>query len=136
MINIVISKYYKSIANTLEESIKEALQKNNLNYRITEVPGVWEIPYEINRLSALSGDRTEFIAVGIVVKGETDHYEYLSSSVVNGLIDITIHKNVYIANCILNLTDIKQADTRAKTKGVEAVNSLIKIQTNKKKFPS
>ena len=136
MINIVISKYYKSIANTLEESIKEALQKNNLNYRITEVPGVWEIPYEINRLSALSEDGTEFIAVGVVVKGETDHYEYLSSSVANALIDITIHKNVYIANCILNLTDIKQADTRAKTKGVEAVNALIKIQTNKKKFPN
>jgi len=136
MINIVISKYYKSIANTLEESIKEALQKNNLNYRITEVPGVWEIPYEINRLSALSEDGTEFIAVGVVVKGETDHYEYLSSSVANALIDITIHKNVYIANCILNLIDIKQADTRAKTKGVEAVNALIKIQTNKKKFPN
>jgi len=131
MVDIVISKYYESISNILEKSIKEELIKHHLNYKITEVPGVWEIPHEINRLSSLAGDRTEYIAVGILVKGETDHYEYISSSVSNGLINITIHKNVYIANCILNLTDIKQADSRAKTKGVESVNALIKIQTNK-----
>jgi len=131
MVDIVISKYYESISNILEKSIKEELIKHHLNYKITEVPGVWEIPHEINRLSSLAGDRTEYIAVGILVKGETDHYEYISSSVSNGLINITIHKNVYIANCILNLTDIKQADSRVKTKGVESVNALIKIQTNK-----
>ena len=107
------------------------MKKNNRNYEITEVPGVWEIPHEINRLSSISKDRNEYIAVGVLLKGETDHYEYISSSVANALMNITIMKNLYIANCILNLTDIKQADTRVKTKGVEAVHALIKVQGNK-----
>ena len=132
MISVVISKYYKDIANIIENSIEEELKNNNLVYKIHEVPGVWEIPYKINSLSLRYDNHTDFIAVGVVIKGATDHYEYLSSSVANGLINISIQRNIYIANCILNLKDIVQADTRAHTKGVEAVNALIDIRTDKK----
>ena len=131
MISVVISKYYKDIADIIEHSIEEELKNNNLVYKIHEVPGVWEIPYKINAISLRYDNHAEFIAVGIVIKGATDHYDYLSTSVANGLINISIQRNVYIANCILNLKDIKQADTRANTKGIEAVNALIDIRANK-----
>ena len=131
MINVVISKYYEDITNIIENSIEKELKNNNLVYKIHEVPGVWEIPYKINSLSLRSDNHTDFIAVGIVIKGATDHYEYLSTSVANGLINISIQRNVYISNCILNLKDIMQADTRAHTKGIEAVNALIDIRANK-----
>ena len=132
MINVVISKYYKDITNIIENSIEEELKNNNLVYKIHEVPGVWEIPYKINSLSLRSDNHIDFIAVGVVIKGATDHYEYLSTSVANGLINISIQRNVYIANCILNLKDKMQADTRAQTKGIEAVKALIDIRANKK----
>ena len=41
--------------------------------------------------------------------------------------NITISKNVYISNCILNLHNIEQAEDRSKTKGIEAVDALLNI---------
>ena len=131
MVNVIISKYYEDIINKLEISIKEELNKNKIEFKITEVSGVWEIPYEISRLSILSKDNTEFIAVGVLLKGETDHYKYISSAVTNGLINLTIKNNIYIANCILNLKDITQAQKRLESKGLEAVNALVKVKSNK-----
>jgi len=131
MVNVIVSKYYEDIINELEISIKQELNKNKIEFKITEVSGVWEIPHEINRLSNLSEDNTEFIAVGVLVKGETDHYKYISSAVTNGLINLMIKNNIYIANCILNLTDVSQAEKRIESKGLEAVNALVKVKTNR-----
>ncbi len=131
MVKIVVSAYYEDIINTLEKSITKELSNNNINYEIIKVAGVWEIPYEINRLTKLSKDNIDFIAVGVVVKGESDHYEYISSSVANALMNLTVNNNIYIANCILNLTDINQANKRSITKGLEAVNALISVKANR-----
>ena len=131
MVKIVVSAYYEDIINTLEKSITKELSNNNINYEISKVAGVWEIPYEINRLTKLSKDNIDFIAVGVVVKGESDHYEYISSSVANALMNLTVNNNIYIANCILNLTDISQANKRSSTKGLEAVNALISVKANR-----
>ena len=131
MLNVIVSKYYGDIVNELEISIKQELNRNKIDFKITEVSGVWEIPYEINRLSNLSEDNSEFIAVGVLIEGETDHYKYISSAVTNGLIKLTIDNNIYIANCILNLTAVSQAEKRIKSKGLEAVNALVKVRANK-----
>ena len=64
------------------------------------------------------------------MKGETDHYEYLSSSIANALLSMTITKDVYISNCVLNVQNLEQAKNRAsddKNKGSEsayAINNL------------
>ena len=134
-IKVVFSNYYPEITDNLIKSIKLAIQEHKKEYapynltltdhtEFHEVSGVWEIPYTINTYA----DSTKyFIAVGVVVKGETDHYEYISNSVSNALMNITISKNVYISNCILNLHNIEQAEDRSKTKGIEAVDALLNI---------
>ena len=131
MVNVILSRYYQDIINKLEISIKDELNNNNIDFKTTEVSGVWEIPYEINRLSNLSEDNIEFIAVGVLIEGETDHYKYISSAVTNGLINLTINNNIYIANCILNLKSVSQAEKRIKSKGLEAVNALVKVKANR-----
>ena len=131
MVNVILSRYYQDIINKLEISIKDELNNNNIDFKTTEVSGVWEIPYEIIRLSKLSEDNIEFIAVGVLIEGETDHYKYISSAVTNGLINLTINNNIYIANCILNLKSASQAEKRIKSKGLEAVNALVKVKANR-----
>ena len=57
----------------------------------------------------------------------TDHYENISNSVANGLLNLTINKNLYIANCILNVHNLEQANIRATqelNKGSEAANAI------------
>jgi len=69
----------------------------------------------------------KFIAIEVFVKGDTDHYEYISNGVVDGLINLTIHNNIYIANCVLNVLNLDQAEARIKenkNKGSEAAIAL------------
>ena len=130
MINVVFSNYYQEISSLIVDSIKSTLSKTDdliANTIFTEVSGVWEIPYTINTSSP---DIRYFIAVGAVVKGETDHYEYISNSVSNALMKITISNGVYISNCILNLHNIEQGVHRSTTKGLEAVEALLKVIDN------
>ena len=130
MIKVVFSNYYPEITSPIIESIRNQLSEANdliSNTVFTEVSGVWEIPYTIN---SSASDIKYFIAVGAVIKGETDHYEYISDSVSNALMNITVNKDVYISNCILNLHNEAQGKTRSITKGVEAVNALLKVINN------
>ena len=133
MIKVVFSNYYPDITSPIIESIKTQLSEVNdliSNTLFTEVSGVWEIPYTIN---SSTSDVRYFIAVGAIIKGETDHYEYISNSVSNALMNITINKDVYISNCILNLHNSTQGIPRSKTKGLEAVNALLNVINNDKK---
>ena len=130
MIKVVFSNYYPKITDNLVHSITSKIEQDSDFISQTtfhKVSGVWEIPYSINTYA----DSTKyFIAVGVVVKGETDHYEYISNSVSNALMNITLDKNVYISNCILNLHNLKQGEKRSTSKGIEATDALLNIINN------
>ena len=89
------------------------------------VVGAWEIIYKIN---SLLDDYNKFIAVGAIVKGKTDHYQYISSAVATGLINLTTQKDVYISNCVLNVTNIQDAKDRSNNddnnKGAESAKAI------------
>jgi 6,7-dimethyl-8-ribityllumazine synthase len=121
---LIISDYYKDITDGLVSGFNSLINKD-FQVDIFYVTGAWEIIYKINSLS----DRYDkFVAIGAIVKGETDHYEYISSGVANGLIDLTIHKNIYISNCVLNVHNIQDAINRAennnKNKGLESAKAI------------
>ncbi len=122
---IVAANYYENITNDLVDGVK-----NNLNESFDTstyfVDGAWEIIYKINDLSE-NDSIDKFVAIGVIIKGDTDHYEYISKGVVDGLINLTIKNNIYIANCVLNVLNMDQAIARtkgAKNKGIEAASAL------------
>ena len=122
---IVAANYYENITNDLIDGVK-----NNLNECFDTstyfVDGAWEIIYKINDLSE-NDSIDKFVAIGVIIKGDTDHYEYISKGVVDGLINLTIKNNIYIANCVLNVLNIDQAIARTKgnkNKGIEAASAL------------
>ena len=122
---IVAANYYENITNDLVDGVK-----NNLNESFDTstyfVDGAWEIIYKINDLSE-NDSIDKFVAIGVIIKGDTDHYEYISKGVVDGLINLTIKNNIYIANCVLNVLNMDQAISRTKddkNKGIEAASAL------------
>ncbi len=122
---IVAANYYENITNDLVDGVK-----NNLNESFDTstyfVDGAWEIIYKINDLSE-NDSIDKFVAIGVIIKGDTDHYEYISKGVVDGLINLTIKNNIYIANCVLNVLSMNQAIVRtkgSKNKGIEAASAL------------
>tara|TARA_B100001778_G_scaffold176259_1_gene145038 strand:- start:5981 stop:6379 length:399 start_codon:yes stop_codon:yes gene_type:complete len=122
---IVAANYYEDITNGLIDGVKSKLDRS-FEPNVYKVDGAWELIYKINQLST-ADNIDKFVAIGVIVKGETDHYEYISNGVVDGLINLTIHNNIYIANCVLNVLNLDQAKARISennNKGSEAASAL------------
>ena len=121
---IIVSDYYEEISNGLVDGFTNSLD-NKFTIDIHKVTGAWEIIHKINTLAE---KYDKFVAIGAIIKGGTDHYEYISQGVIDGLIKLTIDKNIYIANCVLNVHDINDAYERskedAKNKGSQAAYAI------------
>ena len=129
-VSIVVADYYKEITDSLTNAAVEHLQNNNINYEIFKVPGVYEIPQFINwKLSKKKINL--FIALGCVIKGDTYHFEVISDSVGQSLLDISSsNSKTIISNGIINAYSESQAKKRSKAdskknKGFEAASAMV-----------
>ena len=120
---IVISDYYEDIANALLDSTKKFLNKK-IKFNIIKVPGVFEIPIIISKnINKFDG----FVAIGCVIKGKTAHFDLISKSVIDAIMNLSIDSKKPVGNCILTCFNYKQALARKK-KGREAaiaINSIL-----------
>ncbi len=130
---IVSSSFYEDITNNLLDASIKVLSTNGNSEKFSidkfNVPGVFEIPVMISKnLDKYEG----FIALGCVIKGETPHFDYISKSTIQGLMDISILSKKPVGNGIITSLDVGQAKARSnldskKNKGKEAANALIKV---------
>tara|TARA_B100001769_G_C22085240_1_gene584966 strand:- start:1196 stop:1582 length:387 start_codon:yes stop_codon:yes gene_type:complete len=119
---IVVSDYYKDIAKALLKSTKKFLNKKT-TLKIIKVPGVFEIPVIISRnIKKFDG----FVAIGCVIRGKTAHFDLISKSVIDSIMNISVDSKKPVGNCILTCFNYKQALAR-KNKGKEAALALNSI---------
>ena len=129
---IVVSDYYKEISeNLLKGSVTELKKKGYNNIKIKYVSGAFEIP---NLISRNINKFNAFLALGCIIKGETDHYYFISQAVTIGLMNLSIKSKKPIGLGILTCNNIAQASTRAsikkKNKGKEVASAIISILKN------
>ena len=119
---IVIANYYADISLGLLNSAKKVLPKS-FNIKIIKVPGVFEIPVTISKnLKKFDA----FIALGCVIKGQTPHFDFISVSSTNAIMDLAINSKKPIGNGIITCLNMNQARDR-KNKGSEAAKAVISI---------
>ena len=115
---IVLSDYYKDISNELLNTAKKEL--NLFSLKIVKVPGVFEIPVTISKnLKKFDA----FIALGCVIKGETPHFDFISSATTLAIMNISVDSKKPIGNGIITCLNKKQAKLRSK-KGKEAARAI------------
>ena len=126
---IVVSVFYEYISSGLVDCFTNSLDPK-FTIDTHNVTGAWEIIHKIN---SLTDKYDKFVAIGAIIKGGTDHYEYISQGVIDGLIKLTIDKNIYIANCVLNVHDVNDAYDRSKqdanNKGSQAAFAINNLFT-------
>ena len=124
---IVSAPYYKDITENLIRGALNVLKRINADTEIVEVSGALEIPTAIK---LMENQFDGFIAVGCVIRGETTHYEIVSTESSRGLVNLGLEK-VCIGNAILTVENRLQAEKRADPKvfdkGGEACNALLSI---------
>ena len=119
---IVAGDYYKDITKGLLSSTLKKLPKN-FRVKIIKVPGVFEIPVTISK-NIKKFDA--FIALGCVIKGQTPHFDFISSATTNAIIEISINSKKPVGNGIITCLNFNQAVKR-KFKGKEAAEAILSI---------
>ena len=124
---LVSAPYYKDITDNLIQGALKVLRNINADTEIVEVSGALEIPTAIK---LMENEFDGFIAVGCVIRGETTHYEIVSTESSRGLTNLGLEK-ICIGNAILTVENMLQAEKRADPKifdkGGEACNALLGI---------
>ncbi len=118
---IVISKYNNTKA--LLNSATNILNKKKIKFSVIEVNGAFEIPVIISRnIKKFHG----FIALGIIIKGETPNFDFISKAITQGLIDLSISSKKPVGNGILTCLNMSQANER-EHKGGEAAEAVLDV---------
>tara|TARA_B100000965_G_C19575014_1_gene750936 strand:- start:1689 stop:2087 length:399 start_codon:yes stop_codon:yes gene_type:complete len=125
---IILANYYKELSFNLLKNTRSYLRTQSINnFKEITVPGVFEIPVIISRnIKKYDG----FITLGCVIKGETPHFDFISSSATNGIMKLSIESKKPIGNGIITCLNKKQAIARSKTKGQEAAKAVVYILNN------
>jgi len=127
---IVRSLYHEGLTQSMEESCREYLISggvNKSNITAFEVPGSWEIPLVVKKIA----DTKKFdgvIAFGIIIKGETYHFEIIANECARALMDLGLKFNIPIIFEVLATYTLKQAKKRSTgkhNKGIEAAKTLL-----------
>tara|TARA_B100002052_G_C15601936_1_gene471336 strand:- start:319 stop:699 length:381 start_codon:yes stop_codon:yes gene_type:complete len=118
---IVLADYYQHVSLSLLKSAKNNL--NGFSVKIIRVPGVFEIPVTISKnIKKYDG----FVALGCVIKGQTPHFDFISSASTKAIMDISVNNKKPIGNGIITCLNMKQAKARGK-KGKEAAKAVISV---------
>ena len=129
---IVASTFYPKITEGLLNGAVTELKRLKLNYDVFRVNGSLEIPVQI----AILLKRKKYdavIAVGCIIKGKTDHYEFIANAITNSLLSISVKNRIPVSNTVLTCSSIKQATERSSKKlnrAKEAVLAAISVLKN------
>ena len=133
---IVEARFYAHLNDLLLQGARAALEEAGHAHETITVPGALEIPAAV-ALAAETGRYDGFVALGVVIRGETYHFEVVSNESARGLMALTLD-GIPIGNGILTVENESQALTRAKpdekNKGGEAAKAAIAMLELKAHF--
>ena len=118
---IVLANYYEDISSVQLKTAKNNL--NNFSIKVIKVPGVFEIPITISK-NIKKYDA--FIALGCVIKGETPHFDFISSAATQAIMNLSVNSKKPIGNGVITCLNMKQAKARGK-KSKEAAQAVISV---------
>ena len=135
-IYIIASTFYKDLTDQLIQGVHSEVIKpkynlhNDTTITVIKVPGAFEIPGMVKQI--LDNKNPDLIiTLGVLIKGETNHFEYISESVAHSISKLTISSNVPIIFGVITALNYIQASERAlvskKNKGAELMGTGLKM---------
>jgi 6,7-dimethyl-8-ribityllumazine synthase len=135
-IGVVVSKFNDNITEPMLKGALETLKENKVkaeNIKTVWVPGSFEIPLACQRF-AETKKYDALVAIGCVIKGETDHFYYICSEASRGIMNVMLKFNIPIGFGMLTTQNLKQARIRSRgkeNKGREAAEAALAMVENR-----
>ena len=132
-IAVVVSRFNSAVTERLLAGALEALRASGVAedaIEVVHVPGAFELPLPVQLLAA-SGRVDAIVCLGAVVRGETPHFEYISSTVFDLIGELAVRHQLPIALGVLTTETVEQALQRSGgthgNKGRDAVVTAIEM---------
>jgi len=128
---IVCADFYKDIAEVMIDNATNYLDQKEYTYEVSRVSGSFEIPVLISMLDEGRIQKYDgIIALGCIIRGETKHFDFISSSIINGIMSLSMNKKIPIGNGILTCENMDQVKARYEQKPVETIDAVISVLRN------
>ncbi len=130
---IVRAPYYKDVADGLLKGAARILTEAGATHEVLDIAGAYELAQAV-RL-AVRGTRKfdAYVALGCIVRGETDHYDFICAASMNGLMDVALQFGLCMGVGLLTCDNVAQAEARSgqdgHNKGAEAAAAAL-LQIN------
>jgi 6,7-dimethyl-8-ribityllumazine synthase len=108
---IVVGRFYEELAERLIAGAQSAYEQAGARFAIFEVPGAFELPLAA-AYAAASGRFEGVACLGAVIRGETDHYDYVCAETARGIQDVSLRTHVPCAFGVLTCESMEQALAR------------------------
>lgn len=126
---VVAASWHEQVMDGLLAGTRRALRAAGADWTEVRVPGSFELPVAAARAAAGGADAV--VALGVVIRGGTPHFEYVCSAATSGLTDVSVRSGVPVGFGLLTCDDEAQALDRAglegssEDKGAEAAEAAV-----------
>ncbi len=141
---IVEARFYDDLADELARGAIAEIEAAGGTYERVSVPGVLEIPAAVkigadaSRAGRLATPYDGYVTLGVVIPGETTHYDIVSNESARALMDLTVNDKLALGNGIQTVENGDQAWARArvsdKNKGGGAATAALAMIALKKRY--
>jgi 6,7-dimethyl-8-ribityllumazine synthase len=127
---LIRAPYYRDIVDGMTSAALEILHAAGAEAVAKDVAGAFELPQAL-RIALRARQRFDgFIALGCVVRGETDHYDYICGAAMTGLMNVALQYGICLGTALLTVDTLAQASARSAetgaNKGAEAAVACLK----------
>jgi 6,7-dimethyl-8-ribityllumazine synthase len=130
---VVRAPYYRAVIDGLTDGVARILHEAGATFDTLDVAGSFELPQAI-RIALRGPKRYDgFVALGCIIRGETDHYEFISRATMEGMMSVALQFGIALGTGLLTCDTLVQAEARSGAdgfnKGAEAASAAL-LQVN------
>ena len=125
-----VGRFYEELAERLVEGARRVIEESGATLEVHDVPGAFELPLAA-RYCADSGRYAGVACLGAVIRGETDHYDFVCTEAANGIARVALETGVPCAFGVLTVDDMEQALARTgggkRHQGEDAARAVLRM---------
>ena len=127
---VAVGRFYEDLAQRLIAGAERAFTTAGAEFDVYDVPGAFELPMAA-RFAAESGRYDGVACLGAVIRGETDHYDYVCAEAARGIQDVQLATGVPCAFGVLTVENMEQALARSgggkRHQGEDAARAVLRM---------